>query len=184
MEPLSQSFYDRPTLQVAQELLGKILVRAINGRVIQGIITEVEAYVGPEDKASHASRGLMPRTKLMFGPPGYWYIYLVYGMYHCLNVVTEREEYPAAVLIRSVLCDPAANSDGPGKLCRHFQIDKKLNGSPAFTGQLYIADGIKIAATKINAAKRVGVDYAGQYKNRLWRFYIRDLPRLIPGALS
>lgn len=102
MKILQQNFFDRPTLIVVQELLGKFLVRKIGRNKIVGMITEVEAYVGHNDKASHASRGKTERTKIMFGKPGHWYVYLIYGMHYCLNIVTEKENYPAAILIRSV----------------------------------------------------------------------------------
>ena len=99
---LARDFYEQPTVQVAQQLLGKYLVRVHPDGVTAGMILETEAYVGLEDKASHASRGQTPRNAVMFGPAGFAYVYLIYGMHHCLNVVTEHEEYPAAVLIRAV----------------------------------------------------------------------------------
>lgn len=171
MTPLPQKFYNRPTLKVAQELLGQLLVRDLpSGTRLMAKITEVEAYIGPKDKASHASRGLTPRTQVMFGPPGYWYVYLVYGMYHCLNVVTEKEGYPAAVLIRGV-----ENIDGPGKLCRQLQIDKSFNEAAAFKPPLFIAKGHGLSKAKILRAPRIGVDYAGEYKNKLWRFTLNEL---------
>ncbi len=122
MKKLSREFYNRPTLKVAKELLGKILVRKIPSagsgqaaKIIRAMITETEAYCGPKDLASHASKGRTKRTEIMFGPPGFVYVYLIYGMYHCLNIVTEAENYPAAVLIRAVDADGV---NGPGKLCR------------------------------------------------------------------
>lgn len=186
---LPQDFYNQSTLKVARQLLGKFLIRKINGRKIVGLITETEAYVGPKDKASHASRGRTPRTEIMFGEAGYWYIYLVYGMYHCLNIVTEHKNYPAAVLLRAVKLIPSAQgatstsrlqnnkikTDGPGKLCKAFKIDKTLNNSPAFSKncQLWIEDrGVKIKPSQIKKSTRIGVDYAGEYKNKPWRFYI------------
>ena len=99
---LTQSFFNRPTLLVTKELLGKFLVRKVGVKEISGMITEVEAYIGPEDQASHASRGRTPRTEVMYGKPGYWYVYLIYGMHYCLNIVTEKKEYPAAILIRGI----------------------------------------------------------------------------------
>lgn len=188
---LNNKFFNRPTLKVAKELLGKILVRKIGQRKISGMITEVEAYVGPEDKASHASRGRTERTKIMFGKPGHWYVYLIYGMHYCLNIVTEKENYPAAILIRSV-----ERVKGPGRVCRYFKIDKKFNARPAnkITG-LWIEDrginpapfagsknfarnaaykrrGVKISPRLIKRGKRVGVDYAGKWKEKPWRFSI------------
>ncbi|OGY47997.1 MAG: hypothetical protein A3J65_00185 [Candidatus Buchananbacteria bacterium RIFCSPHIGHO2_02_FULL_45_11b] len=187
---LPQSFYSQDTLKVAQNLLGKFLARKIGGKTIVGQITETEAYCGPNDLASHASRGPLrsrearrgktPRTELMFGQPGFWYIYLIYGMYYCLNVVTEKNEYPAAVLIRGVKpiagLKPEVKTDGPGKLCRAFKIDKTLNGSPASgpKAEMWIEDrGVKINPSQIKKAPRVGVDYAGAYKSRPWRFFIQ-----------
>ena len=123
---LPRIYFNRPTLTVARSLIGKYLVRAIDGRIFAGKIVEVEAYVGPEDKACHASKGRTQRTDVMFGPGGVAYVYLIYGMYHCLNVVTEREEFPSAVLIRSVEIDGEL-IDGPGRLCRALQIDRRLN---------------------------------------------------------
>ena len=176
---LNQNFYNQSTLKVAQLLLGKFLVRKINGKKIIGMITETEAYVGPKDLASHASRGKTKRTEIMFGPPGFWYVYLIYGMYYCLNIVTEHKNYPAAVLIRSVkLAGNTAltkKTNGPGKLCREFKIDKNLNNHSAFVKktQLWIEDGSeKIKPSQIKKSPRIGVDYAGKYKDKFWRFYI------------
>src|SRR3989338_6335159 len=102
MIKLKHEFFNRKTLLVARELLGKYLVRKIGNKTIRAKIVETEAYCGPDDLACHASRGLTPRTKVMFGPPGHAYVYLIYGMYHCLNIVTEKKRWPAAVLIREV----------------------------------------------------------------------------------
>src|SRR3989338_6256216 len=99
---LKREFFNRDTVVVAQELLGKYLVRKINGKIVKFRITETEAYCGSKDLPCHASKGMTPRTNVMFGPPGHAYIYLIYGMYYCLNIVTEKEGYPAAVLIRAV----------------------------------------------------------------------------------
>ena len=125
MRTLPRTFYDRDTILVARELLGKYLVHG--DRV--GRIAEVEAYLGPHDLAAHSSRGLTKRTKVMFGPPGHAYVYMIYGMYYCMNVVTEREGHASAVLLRSV--DPVQNvngrTQGPGLLCRAMGIDKRLN---------------------------------------------------------
>lgn len=164
---LSREFYERKTLLVAKELLGKFLVHG----GIAGMITETEAYHGPHDLASHASRGRTPRTSIMFGPAGQAYIYLIYGMYYCLNVVTEKEEYPAAVLIRGV-----EGITGPGRLTRHFKIDKSLNGiDMTHSKRLYIEDqGIIIKPRDILRTPRIGVDYAGEYKDKKWRFVIKS----------
>lgn len=134
------------------------------------MITEVEAYVGPKDKASHASRGKTERTRVMFGRPGYWYVYLIYGLYYCLNIVTEKEGYPAAILIRSV-----EKVKGPGRLCRKFKIDTTFNQKPASrkTG-LWIEDrGVIVRPGSISGGKRIGVEYAGKWKEKPWRFYFK-----------
>lgn len=175
---LTRRFYNRATLKVAQELLGMFLIRKIGKRKIIGKIVETEAYVGLKDKASHASRGKTPRTAIMFGQPGFVYIYMIYGMYYCLNIVTEREKYPAAVLIRAV--EPVSRSltkpSGPGKVCQYFNIDKKLNGVDLCGDTIWIQKSRSQKTTPIVRAKRVGVEYAGKYKNKPWRFYIRDNP--------
>ncbi len=168
---LNRKFFNRDTIVVARELLGKYLVRRINGKLIKAKITETEAYCGPNDKACHASKGLTERTKIMFGPPGFSYVYMIYGMYHCLNIVTERAGYPAAVLIRAV---NYKECNGPGKVCRELGIDKKLNGiDMCKSKELRINDGGEIVKPhQIKKGKRIGVDYAGAWKNRLWRFYV------------
>src|SRR5271170_4105001 len=130
MQKLPRAFYDRDTRVVARELLGKYLVHQSSGLKRVGKIVEVEAYLGPQDLAAHSAKGLTRRTRVMFGPPGHAYVYLIYGMYHCMNVVTESEGKAAAVLLRAI--EPVKNvggrSQGPGLLCRAMHIDKKLNG--------------------------------------------------------
>ena len=110
MRKLPCSFYNRDTTTVARELLGNLLVHSRNGVVRVGRIVEVEAYLGPHDRASHSARGLTPRTRVMFGPPGHAYVYLIYGMHHCMNVVTEPEGHGAAVLLRAL--EPVTNLEG------------------------------------------------------------------------
>lgn len=168
---LPTSFYARPTLQVARSLLGKYLIRETSAGLRAGRIVEVEAYVGFHDRASHASRGRTKRTEVMFGPPGLAYVYLIYGMYHCLNVVTERAEFPAAVLIRAVQ-DESELIDGPGRVCRSFKIDRELNYHDLTSGKaLWIEDrGSRIRRTRIGAFPRVGVDYARAWAVKPWRF--------------
>lgn len=192
MKKIKKNFYNRETLKVAQELLGKFLVRKIGKKIIAGKIVETEAYVGLSDLASHASRGKTARTAPMFGPPGHAYVYLVYGSNYCFNIVTEKENYPAAVLIRAI--EPAEGADfmkryrktqklifnltnGPGKFCQAFKINKTLNSLDLTKNILWVEDrGIKIKSSEIAAVKRVGVDYAGEYKNKPWRFYLRGNP--------
>jgi DNA-3-methyladenine glycosylase len=186
---LSRSFYEQPTAEVARQLLGKYLVRIDAAGVRAGMILETEAYIGPDDKASHASRGRTVRTGIMFGPAGFAYVYLIYGMHHCLNVVTEREDYPAAVLIRAVeptegvelmqkqrpLRDVSRLTNGPGKLCQAFGIDRRLNGLDLCGESLFIeARGGSLV--DIAVTTRIGVDYAGAWKDKPWRFYIAGHP--------
>ncbi|MDO8521235.1 MAG: DNA-3-methyladenine glycosylase [bacterium] len=164
---LHKTFFNRPTLTVARELLGKFLVRKVGRKTIAGMITEVEAYVGPKDRASHASRGKTERTKVMFGRPGHWYVYLIYGMHHCLNIVTEKEGYPAAILVRSV-----EGISGPGRVSKHLKIGKTENARPASRKSgLWIEDR-GVPAVKFSRGKRIGIDYAGRWKHKPWRFVL------------
>ena len=173
---LSRIYFNRPTLSVARSLIGKYLVRSINGRMLAGKIVEVEAYVGPQDKACHASKGRTQRTEVLFGPPGVAYVYLIYGMYHCLNVVTEREEFPSAILIRAIEIDGEL-IDGPGRLCRALQIDRCLNRVDLTTCEsLWFEDrGILVERGDVGAHPRVGVDYAGEWAKKPWRFRLRTV---------
>jgi DNA-3-methyladenine glycosylase len=168
---LTRGYFSRPTVHVARSLVGKFLVRSIDGRERAGRIVEVEAYVGPHDKACHASRGRTQRTDVMFGPGGVAYVYLIYGMYHCLNVVTEREDFPAAVLIRAVEVDGEL-IDGPGRLCRTMEIDRRLNRLDLTTGEhLWFEDrGSLVSRSRVGAFPRIGIDYAGRWAKKPWRF--------------
>lgn len=170
---LSRKFFNRPTLKVAEELLGKYIVRKIGNKEYAAKIIDVEAYIGIRDKASHASRGKTPRAEVMFGPPGYWYVYLIYGMHHCGNIVTEKKNYPAAVLIRGI--DAEGNRvQGPGRVCRYLQIDRQFNNTVAVRkNNLWIEDrGVKINPRELQRGMRIGVEYAGIWKEKLWRFYL------------
>jgi len=173
--PLPRAFYAQPTLVVALRLLGAYLLHETPAGQRVGRIVEVEAYVGPDDQASHAARGCTPRTRLMFGPPGVAYVYLIYGMYYCLNVVTEAEGFPAAVLLRAA--EPVAGltqpANGPGRLCRAFGIDRRHNGLDLTAGPLYLAAGPPPQG-RVVAAPRVGVPYAGAWRYKPWRFYLAD----------
>ena len=173
---LPRIYFNRPTVTVARSLIGKYLVRVVDGRILAGKIVEVEAYVGSEDKACHASKGRTPRTDVMFGPAGVAYVYLIYGMYHCLNVVTEREECPSAVLIRAIELDGEL-IDGPGRLCRALQIDRRLNCADLTTGEsLWFEDrGALVERGNVEAHTRIGVDYAGEWAKKLWRFRLRTV---------
>lgn len=171
---LQRAYFAQPTLRVARSLIGKYLVRVIDGRMLAGKIIEVKAYVGSEDKACHASKGRTQRTGVMFGPGGVAYVYLIYGMYHCLNVVTEREEFPSAVLIRAIEIDGEL-IDGPGRLCRALQIDRRLNYADLTAGEsLWFEDrGILVERGDVEAHPRIGIDYAGEWAKKLWRFRLR-----------
>jgi DNA-3-methyladenine glycosylase len=176
---LSRSYFNCPTVTVARSLIGKYLVREIDGRTLAGKIVEVEAYVGPQDKACHASKGRTQRTNVMFGRAGVAYIYLIYGMYHCLNVVTEREEFPSAVLIRAIEIDGEL-IDGPGRLCRALQIDRRLNLVDLTLGEcLWFEDrGEMVGRKMVGAHPRIGVDYSGKWAEKLWRFRLRSVTAL------
>lgn len=178
MKQLSRSFYNRDPRLVARELLGTHLVHQDAGVRRVGRIVEVEAYLGPHDQAAHSARGLTPRTRVMFGPPGYAYVYLIYGIYHCLNVVTEPRGHASAVLLRAL--EPVENlagkSSGPGLLCRAMNIDRRLNGHDLLSGELYIAAGIANDSLRVVARPRIGVEYAGRWARAPLRFYIRDNP--------
>ena len=183
---IARAFYEQPTVQVARQLLGKYLVREHPHGKTVGRIVETEAYVGGRDLACHASRGRTARTEIMFGPAGHAYVYLIYGMYHCLNIVTEAIDHPSAVLIRAVEPVEGVNlmkrrrqtdeqrnlASGPGKLCQAFGIDKTLNGADLLEDAIYVEDRGE-PAPKILATPRIGVDYAGKWKDKPWRFLIR-----------
>jgi DNA-3-methyladenine glycosylase len=184
---LPRSFYEQNTIVVAQELLGKYLVREHAEGATVGRIVETEAYVGPHDLACHASKGRTARTEVMFGPAGHAYVYFIYGFYNMLNLVTEAKGYPAAVLIRAV--EPVQGIDlmkmrrksealrslasGPGKLCQAFAIDRSLNGADLRGDILYLEDRGE-PLPKFKATPRIGVDYAGKWKSKLYRFLVRD----------
>jgi DNA-3-methyladenine glycosylase len=173
---LQRSYFAQPTLRVARSLIGKYLVRSIDGRLLAGKIVEVEAYVGQEDKACHASKGKTQRTDVLFGPPGIAYVYLIYGMHHCLNVVTEREEFPSAVLIRAIDIDGKL-VDGPGRLCRALQIDRRLNRVDLTIGaSIWFEDReVSVERKDIGTHPRIGVGYAGEWAQKPWRFRLRTI---------
>ena len=183
---LSRSFYEQNTIDVAKQLLGKYLVRKHPEGGAVGRIVETEAYVGPQDLACHASKGRTARTEVMFGPAGHAYVYFIYGFYNMLNLVTEAKDYPAAVLIRAVepvdgielMKERRQNgalrnlASGPGKLCQAFAVDRSLNGADLRGDVLYVEDrGEPIP--KFQATPRIGVDYAGKWKSKPYRFLVR-----------
>ncbi|HDQ22498.1 MAG TPA: DNA-3-methyladenine glycosylase [Candidatus Uhrbacteria bacterium] len=205
LKKLKKKFFHKKTLELAPNLLGKYLVRKKGGAILIGKITETEAYYGPNDLASHASRGRTKRTEIMFKEPGLAYIYLIYGMYYCFNISAEKKDFPAAVLIRAI--EPVAGiqqmaknrqikinhqqlstlnfklltsiANGPGKLCQAFKIDKTLSAENLITSpKLYLAENSqeKIKPSQIVKTKRIGIDYAGKYKNKPWRFYLKNSP--------
>ncbi len=175
MKKLERAFYDRDTLLVAKELLGKCLVHRSEGVERVGRIVEVEAYLGPHDLAAHSARGLTERTKTMFGPPGHAYVYMIYGIYHCMNVVTEPEGHASAVLLRAIepVKNVAGRTQGPGLLCRAMQIDRRLNGYDLISDTLFISEEPQGEPPVIVRRPRIGVEYARHWARRLLRFYIK-----------
>ena len=184
LKPLPRSFYARPVLTVAREAIGKILVHdTAHGRVA-GRIVEAEAYRGPEDRAAHSFGGRRTaRTEAMFGPPGLAYVFFVYGMHWHVNLVTTKAELPHAVLIRAVepleglelmaarrglLPGDRNLCNGPGKVCQAFDIDKRSYGVDLTRSALFLSDGER---GKIARSPRIGVDYAGVWAERPWRFF-------------
>jgi DNA-3-methyladenine glycosylase len=179
MQTLPHAFYDRDAETVARELLGKLIVRRLDQRVLIGRIVETEAYLGPHDLAAHSSKGRTPRTEVMFGPPGHAYVYFIYGMHHCLNIVTGPGGHASAVLIRAL--EPVNNvsvtASGPGRLCRALEIDRRLNGHDLTQGELVVAQAEGCPRPlEIVACARVGVDYAGEWAGKPLRFYIAKNP--------
>lgn len=175
---LKKNFYERNTLKVAKDLLGCFLVRKINGKIIRAMITETEAYMGEDDLASHASRGRTPRTEIMFGEAGRTYIYMIYGIHHCLNVVTEKKDFPAAVLIRAVKIEDIdyRKTNGPGKVCKILDIDRKINDCDMTRKEkLWIEKPAKKVSKKhVAVGRRIGIDYAKHCREYPWRFYLVD----------
>lgn len=196
MEKLGRDFFNRDSVIVAKELLGKVLVHEVNGERISAKIVEVEAYMGITDKAAHSYGGKRtPRVEVMYGGPGFSYVFIIYGMYHCFNIVTREEGNPQAVLIRAL--EPLEGLDlmaqnrfkksydqltksqikgltnGPGKLCKALLIDRSANGEDLCGDNLYIEEG-ENEKFNIISSKRVGIDYSGEAKDYLWRFYIED----------
>ena len=176
---LKRSFYARATLLVARELIGKHLVHddGVVRRV--GRIVETEAYQGPRDLAAHSSRGRTARTEVMFGPPGHAYVYFIYGFWNCLNAVTAQEGTPHAVLLRAL--EPVAGITdrtwGPGLLCRAMHIDRRLNGADLCGDALWVERPLgRAKAARVSCSPRIGVEYAGPWAQRLWRFFDRDSP--------
>jgi DNA-3-methyladenine glycosylase len=171
---------------VAPDLLGKHLVREVSGRVLSGRIVEVEAYQGPEDLAAHSARGRRTaRTEVMYGPPGHAYVYFIYGMHYCMNIVCEGVDVPHAILIRAL--EPGPGTDrcsGPALLCRSLDIDRSLTGIALEPPTLYVVDGGGTAGP-VYQTPRIGVDYAGEWAARPWRFCLNSpsLSKRLPAAV-
>ncbi len=188
---LQESFYQRDTITVAKELLGKILVHETKEGITSGRIVETEAYHGPEDQAAHSYGGRKTaRNEVMFGQKGRAYVYFIYGLYYCINVITGNlPGKPEAVLIRAL--EPIAGEEimekrrgkqikfvnltnGPSKLCMAMNISKAQNKTNLTARPLYIKDAPQVPRDDIMETTRVGVDYSGEWKNKPWRFYIRN----------
>ncbi len=194
MGKLGRDFFNRDTVQVARDLLGKVLVRRVDGQILSGRVTETEAYVGRMDKACHAyGYKRTPRTETLFAPPGTAYIYLIYGIYHCLNFVTEPEGEPSAVLLRGLepmegLAEMARRRfgkepeqltsyqkkhilDGPGKVCMALDLTRAQNGLDLTGEELFLLDD-GAPCPPIHTGTRIGIDYAEEAVAFPWRFYL------------
>jgi DNA-3-methyladenine glycosylase len=171
---LQRSFFDRDTELVARELLGCLLVHRSEGVERIGRIVETEAYLGVDDLAAHSSKGITPRTRIMFGPAGYAYVYLIYGMHHCVNVVTGPAGEGTAVLLRAL--EPVQNlhgkTSGPALLCKAMDIDRRLNGHDFCSDELHMLARPAGHAVSVVERPRIGVDYAGDWAARPLRFYL------------
>jgi DNA-3-methyladenine glycosylase len=199
---LPRAFYRQPTLRAARALLGKVLVHATPEGVAAGRIVEVEAYRGPEDRAAHSFAGhRSARNEVMYGPPGHAYVYFVYGMHHCLNVVTGPLGVPEAILIRALepLAGlalmrrrrrlPAAAPDwrlcrGPGALCQALAVRRAENGADLRRGALRILDAPAVPSARVSRTPRIGIAYAGDHAARPWRFLVRDSPAVSPARAT
>jgi DNA-3-methyladenine glycosylase len=169
-------FWELDVLQAAQLALGMVLARRLDGTVIRGRIVEIEAYGGAHDPASHAHHGRTPRNAVMFGPPGMAYIYFIYGMHHCLNIVTGPEGVASALLVRAL--EPLANAhgrlDGPARVCAALKLDRSLNGEPLDGDVLWLEPGSSpLPPTQVLTSPRIGIAYAGEAARWPWRFSIR-----------
>jgi DNA-3-methyladenine glycosylase len=176
MNKLPRSFYQQNTIEVAKQLLGKYLVHHHQNTEYIGKIVEVEAYLGSHDLACHSSKGRTKRTEVMFGPAGYTYVYLIYGMYYCTNVVTEDEGIGSAVLLRAIepIQHITSRTQGPGLLSKAMHIDKQLNQHDLLSNDFYIAESSQNQPLSIIEKPRIGVHYAKEWADKLLRFYIKD----------
>lgn len=197
MAPLPRSFYARPALTVARELLGCILCRRLDdGTVLRGRIVETEAYVGEEDKACHARAGRTPRTDPLYGPPGLAYVYFTYGMHYMLNAVAEPEGFPAAILIRAAEplegveqmalargADAVHIAAGPARLTQAFGIDLRHNRADLRGPDIWIEPGAPVPEDAVGASARIGCQTAPPPWDKIpWRFYVAGNPHVTPGT--
>ena len=189
-EALPREFFARSTLAVARDLLGCVLVHESREGTTAGVIVEVEAYRGPRDRGAHSFGGRRTaRNEVMYGPPGFAYVYFTYGMHFCLNAVTEREGRPEAVLLRAL--SPVAGialmrrrrgvddgtpdfrlARGPGNLCRAMGVDRALNGADLVTSRLFIRPGERVPSARVRRTPRIGIDYAGEWVAKPWRLFV------------
>ena len=199
IKKLEKNFYRRDTITVAKELLGKYFVHRVDGEELIAKIVETEAYLGPLDKAAHSYKNKRTnRTEVMYGDGGILYVFSIYGMHCCANIVTEREGMPQAILLRAV--EPVQGLDkmaynrfnntfseltkvlkktltnGPGKLCKAMYINKMYNGEDLCKNEIYILESENIEKFEIYCSPRINIDYAEEYKEYLWRFFIKDNP--------
>jgi DNA-3-methyladenine glycosylase len=176
---LNREFYSRETLLVARDLLGMHLIHSGPEGEQVGRIVETEAYKGPHDLAAHSARGRRTRrTEVMFGPPGHAYVYLIYGFWNCLNIVTAADGTPHAVLLRALepVSGIANTTHGPGLLCRALHIDRSLNGTDLLGNTLWLEKPARYRAPSVGRGPRIGVDYAGDWARKPWRFFYRNSP--------
>jgi DNA-3-methyladenine glycosylase len=175
---LPRAFYRREPEVVARDLLGRVLCRRLpEGRVLRGRLVEVEAYVGPHDRASHAWRGRTRRNAAMFEPGGVAYVFRIYGIHSCLNVVTGERDHPAAVLLRAAEApDEGASATGPGRLCQAFAIDVSQDGVSLLGRTLWLEAGQPVPDRAVRRTARIGVDYAGAWARRRLRWIVAGHP--------
>lgn len=194
---LPNGFYSRPTIDVARDLLGKLIVHQVDGVELAGRIVEVEAYLGLKDEAAHAFAGITPRTKVMFGPPGHAYVYLIYGMYHCLNIVTEPDGEAGCVLIRAL--EPVAGieamqarspkvrhlhhlASGPGKLTRAMGITLAHYGADLTKGALTVREYTAAEAIEIGVSPRIGINKSNKCVDWPLRFFVKGNAHVSKGG--
>lgn len=199
MQKLQREFYNRDSVTVAKELLGKYLVHVVEGKKLIGKIVEVEAYMGPIDKAAHSyNNRRTDRVEVMYGEPGFAYVYIIYGMYNCMNIVVEQPGKPQAILIRALEPSEGFESmsklrfnksyeelskreklgltSGPGKLCKALSIDRTQNGEDLCGNKLYLLEDSRDEPFQMITTTRINIDYAEEAKDFPWRFYIKDNP--------